>query len=278
DAARRKPRCCAKQPPQCCGDALSISSIRHVLRVLRAALQDAVDDELLSRNVARSVHIAGSDNSKVRRFTLAEARRFLATAQHHRLHALWAVALALGLRRGEALGLAWDDVDLAAGRITIRQALHRIDGSLQLTPVKTDGSNTTLPPPAPLITILHDHRRKQAEQRFEACNDWIDSGLVFTTVLGSPIEPRNVNRMFARLCERADVPQLRVHDLRHSCATLLFSTGVDAATVQRILRHSSISVTTNTYMEVIQPVQRDALDTLKPLSGGSHNESAEYTE
>lgn len=249
-----------------------------MLRVLCAALQDAVDDELLSRNVARSVHIAGSDNSKVRRFTLAEARRFLATAQHHRLHALWAVALALGLRRGEALGLAWDDVDLAAGRITIRQALHRIDGSLQLTPVKTDGSNTTLPPPAPLITILHDHRRKQAEQRFEACNDWIDSGLVFTTALGSPIEPRNVNRMFARLCERADVPQLRVHDLRHSCATLLFSTGVDAATVQRILRHSSISVTTNTYMEVIQPVQRDALDTLKPLSGGSHNESAEYTE
>lgn len=278
DAARRKPRCCAKKNPECCGDVLSISSIRHILRVLRAALQDAVDDEILARNVARSVHVSGSDKSTVRRFTRAEATRFLAAAEDHRLHALWAVALALGLRRGEALGLTWDDVDLANGRITIRQALHRIDGSLQLTPVKTDGSNATLPLPAALMPILREHQRIQGEQRFAAGDEWQNSGLVFTTELGRPIEPRNVNRMFARLCERAGVPRLRVHDLRHSCATLLFSMGVDAATVQRILRHSSISVTTNTYMEVIEYVQRDAVDALNPLFSGSHDGSAGYTE
>ncbi|MEV0109214.1 site-specific integrase [Nocardia sp. NPDC050799] len=278
DAARRKPRCCAKQSADCCGDVLSISSIRHVLRVLRAALQDAVDDEVLARNVARSVHVSGGAKSAGRRFTRAEAIHFLAAAAEHRLHALWAVALALGLRRGEALGLAWDDVDLAGGRITIRQALQRVDGRLQLTPVKTDGSNTTLPLPSPLVPILREHQRIQGEQRFAAGDEWRDSGLVFTTAVGGPIEPRNVNRMFARLCEQAGLPRLRVHDLRHSCATLLFTMGVDAATVQRILRHSSIGVTINTYTEVIEQVQRKAVDELNPLFRDSHDGSAGYAE
>ncbi|WP_411550489.1 tyrosine-type recombinase/integrase [Nocardia jinanensis] len=102
--------------------------------------------------------------------------------------------------------------------------------------------------------------------------------MVFTTAVGGPIEPRNVNRMFARLCEQAGLPRLRVHDLRHSCATLLFTMGVDAATVQRILRHSSISMTINTYTEVIEQVQRDAVNELKPLFGDSHDESAGYAE
>lgn len=144
DAARAKPRCCAKSPAECCGEVLSVSSIRHVLRVLRAALQDAVDDELISRNVARLVKVGGSGDYKVRYFTPVEAKQFLRAAEGHRLHALWAVALSMGLRRGEALGLTWADMDLVGGRLTIRQALHRVDGRLQLDEVKTEGSNATL--------------------------------------------------------------------------------------------------------------------------------------
>jgi integrase len=117
DARRRPPRCCAKVEPECCRDLLSSSSIRHVLRVLRAALQDAVDEELLSRNVARLVQLRVTDDRKVRSFTRTEALRFLKAAEQHRLYALWAVALAMGLRRGEALGLAWTDVDLDNGRL-----------------------------------------------------------------------------------------------------------------------------------------------------------------
>lgn len=253
-------RCCAKTRPVCCRDYLSDSSIRHLLRVLRAALQNAVDEELLSRNVARLVKLRVTDNRKVRAFTADEARRLLATAREHRLYALWAVALAIGLRRGEALGLSWSDVDLGAGRLTVRQALYRVDKALALEDVKTDASNATIPLPKSLIGVLKAHRKRQLEERFEAGEDWQDSGLVFTTKLGGPIEPRNVNRMFSVLCTRANVRQVRVHDLRHSCATLLFTMGVDAATVQRILRHSSISVTTSTYVEVIELVQRDAVD------------------
>lgn len=265
DAARKTPRCCAMDEPKCCYDALSSSSVRHILRVLRAALQDAVDEELLSRNVARLVQLRVTDDAKVRAFTRTEALKFLQAAEKHRLYALWAVALAMGLRRGEALGLSWADVDREHGRLTIRQALHRVDGQLKLDQVKTEASVAVLPIPAPLVTILRGHRKRQFEERFAAGSRWRETGLVFTTALGGPIEPRNVNRMFHRLCEIANVPQLRVHDLRHSCATLLFTMGVQPATVQRILRHSSITVTTGTYVEVIEAVQRDALDSMGSL-------------
>ncbi len=268
DTARENPRCCAKPNRQCCESTLSASSIRHILRVLRAALQDAVDEEMLSRNVARLVQLRVTDDRKVRSFTRDEAVRFLQAAEQHRLYALWAVALSMGLRRGEALGLKWADVDLDGARLTVRQALHRVDGRLRLDPVKTDASVAVLPIPAPLVTILSAHRRRQREERMAAGSDWRDTGLVFTTAHGGFIEPRNANRMFHDVCTKANVPQLRVHDLRHSCATLLFTMGVQPATVQRILRHSSITVTTGTYVEVIEAVQRDALDSMGSLFHG----------
>ncbi|MEU4803015.1 site-specific integrase [Actinosynnema sp. NPDC023587] len=254
-------KCCAKATPECCGEYLSASSIRHLLRVLRAALQNAVNEqELIARNVARMVKLNVTDPHKVRALTDVEARQVLVVAKQHRLYALWAVALAIGLRRGEALGLSWNDIDMVRKRVTIRQALHRVDKQLKLEEVKTDESNATIPLPGQLVRVLKEHRMNQLQERFEAGDAWQETGLVFTTTMGGPIEPRNVNRMFARLCTQANVRQVRVHDLRHSCATLLFSMGVDAATVQRVLRHSSITVTTSTYVEVIERVQRDALD------------------
>lgn len=265
DAKRDKPRCCAKAHPNCCHDNLSPSSIRHILRVLRAAVQDAVDEELLSRNVARLVQLRVTDERKMRSFTKPEALRFLKTAETHRLHALWAVALTMGLRRGEALGLAWTDVDLDSGLLTVRQSLHRVDGELRLEQVKTEASVAVLPIPVPLVTILRGHRARQLKERLSAGSEWHDRGLVFSTATGGFLEPRNINRAFHSLCARAGVPQVRVHDLRHSCATLLFSMGVPSATVQRILRHSSITVTTGTYVEVIEAVQRDALDAMGTL-------------
>ncbi len=242
--------------------------------MLRAALQDAVDEELLSRNVARLVQLRVTDDRRVRSFTHAEALRFLEAAEQHRLYALWAVALAMGLRRGEALGLAWADVDLDGGRLTVRQALHRVDGQLRLDPVKTDASVAVLPIPAPLVNVLKAHRKRQLEERLAAGSRWRETGLVFTTAHGGFVEPRNANRMFHDLCTKANVPQLRVHDLRHSCATLLFTMGVQPATVQRILRHSSITVTTGTYVEVIEAVQRDALDSMGSLFGAEFDASA----
>jgi integrase len=126
-----------------------------------------------------------------------------------------------------------------------------------------------LPIPVPLVSILRAHRHRQRRERVAAGSLWRNTGLVFTTAHGGFIEPRNANRMFHDVCTKANVPQLRVHDLRHSCATLLFTMGVQAATVQRILRHRSITVTTGTCVEVIEAVQRDALDSMGSLFGSA---------
>ena len=126
--------------------------------------------------------------------------------------------------------------------------------NLALRDVKTESSAASVPLPGEL---LRRHRRDQFGDAQVARANTL--GLVFTTENGTPLEPKNVNRAFGALCRRADVRSIRLHDLRHSCATLLFAMGVEAATVQRILLHSSISVTTGTYVDVIEQVQRAAV-------------------
>ena len=256
-AKKGKARCCARKPVECCGQVAGTGTLRYLLRLVRAALQDAVEEELLARNVARQVKMPSGSIRKVTPWSADEAGKFLETARHDRLYALWAVALAIGLRRGEALGLRWVDVDLVDGRVVITKALSRVGTNLALRDVKTESSAASVPLPGELIAILRRHRRDQFGDAQVARANTL--GLVFTTKNGTPLEPRNVNRAFETLCRKANVRSIRLHDLRHSCATLLFAMGVEAATVQRILRHSSISVTTGTYVDVIEQVQRAAV-------------------
>lgn len=237
--------------------------VGYLVRLVRAALQDAVEEELLARNVARQVKMPAGSIRKVTPWSADEARTFLETARHDRLYALWAVALAIGLRRGEALGLRWVDVDLVNGRVAITKALSRVGTNLALRDVKTELSAASVPLPEELVAILRRHRLGQLGDTQVARGNLL--GLVFTTKNGTPLEPRNVNRAFETLCRRAGVRSIRLHDLRHSCATLLFTMGVEAATVQRVLRHSSISVTTGTYVDVIEQVQRSAVAGMNSL-------------
>lgn len=169
-AERAHARCCAKGT--CCESTLSRGTQRYLLRLLRAALQDAVEEDRISRNVARLVKLPAGGQRKVRPWSAEEARRFLRAAQTHRLYALWAVALAVGLRRGEALGLRWDNIDLTTGHAEIRQALHRVDGALRLEEVKTEASDARIPIPRPLLDVLRQHRARQAGERLRAGAAW----------------------------------------------------------------------------------------------------------
>ncbi|WP_028478154.1 site-specific integrase [Nocardia sp. CNY236] len=256
-AEKGKARCCARTPAACCEQFPSTGTLRTILRVLRAAVQDAVEDDLLARNVTKQVKMPAGRVRKEKPWSEDEALRFLDTAKDHPLYALWSVALAIGLRRGEALGLRWTDVDLTGGTIDISQALYRVGGRLDLFDVKTEGSEATVPLPPRLLELLRQHQRDQLQDVVVSAANRL--GLVFTTTKGTPLEPRNVNRAFTELVKKAGVRPIRLHDLRHSCATLLFAQGVEAATVQRILRHSSISTTTSIYMDVIERVQREAV-------------------
>lgn len=258
-----KARCCAKG--ECCGSVPSDTTVRYLLKLLRTALQAATEEELIERNVARLVKLRTTPGRKITPLTVQESRQLLTVTRTHRLCALWAVALGVGLRRGEALGLRWSDIDLDRGRLTVRRSLQRVDGKLTLHQTKTKTSERTIPLPQPLIRALREHRRRQLEERSTAGTAWEDHDLVFCTAQGRLIEPRNINRAFTALLRKANLRPIRLHDLRHSCATLLFAQGVEAATVQRILGHSSITVTTSTYVDVIEQVQQDALSRLDVL-------------
>jgi integrase len=258
----RDARCCGREPRECCGSFLSDGSVRYVHRLLRAALQDAVAEDLVPTNVAKTLRISHRYRPKFKPWSAEEARRFLTMAKDDRLYPLYAVALSLGLRRGELLGLRWVDVDLVGNVVTVELTLQRLGGRLELGPVKTDGSRRRLAMSDPVADVFRQLRSRQITEREAAGDGWHERGLVFTTRLGTPIEPRNLNRHLDRLCERAAVPRIRFHDLRHSCATLLYDQGVPIENIQDVLGHSSPSVTKTIYVEATRKIQRDAIERL----------------
>lgn len=207
---------------------------------------------------------------EVQPFTPEGARAFLDATRGDRLEALYTVVLAVGLREGEALGLRWEDVDVAQGALKVRKQLQRIDGKLQLKDLKNARSKRTriLPLPLSLMAKLKAHRADQLEERLAAGGRWRDSGLVFTSTIGTPLDARNVLRRFQALTERAGLPRQRFHDLRHCCASLLLVQGVPPRVVMEILGHSDIRLTMNTHAHVMPVLQREAADMIEAFLVG----------
>lgn len=262
-----KRRCCAVG--KCCKGYPSRSTIASIRRVLRSALGNAVREELISKNVAALTTLPAAGKTKKKRqrvvWGVDEARRFL---EHLRaiddpLYAAYVLILVLGLRRGEVLGLAWDCVDLGGEQLWISRQLNRVRGQLlhrEMT--KTDDSTASLPLLGLCVTALKHRQHVQEDAREAAGEKWQDSDLVFTTRNGTPIEPRNFNRAFEAHCHRAGVPTIRVHDTRHTCASLLAALDVHPRVAMRVLRHSQISMTMDVYTQIPTPETRKALDWL----------------
>lgn len=198
-----KRRCCAIG--KCCGRVPNPARVHHVFRTLRAALGVAVAEEVLTRNVASFAKPTRPRRHRFQTWSLAEATTFLTAIREHRLYALFAVAIALGMRRGEALGLRWTDIDLADGTVTMAMQLQRVAGELRHDETKTDDSTRVVALPRPCVQALRQHRAQQMADRLAAGDRWPDSGLVFTTRKGTPIEPRNINRTCDALVARTGV-------------------------------------------------------------------------
>ncbi len=210
-----------------CRPRLSPGSVVKVHGVLRVALGDAERLDLVVRNVAKLVKPPSIDTVERRTLTPDEARHFLEVVGGDRLEAVFVIALTLGLRRGEVLGLKWTDVNLVTRELRVERALQRIGDQLRLVEPKTRRSRRPLPIPMLAVHALERHRARQVVERAKAGPDWQESGLVFTSTIGTPMEPRNVNTRFQRLRTEADLPWLRLHDLRHGCATFLLANGVE---------------------------------------------------
>ena len=239
-------------------EGLSPRTIRGIRAVLRSALSDAVKWRVVPFNAATAASLPRASRVDVRVFTPEEARKFLAEAESDRLGAIFSVALAVGLRLGEALGLRWIDVDLERSQLHVRQALQRIDGELRFVEPQSEQSRRTVALPDLVATILKRHRTRQLEERLKAGSRWKDQGLVFTTTIGTPLDERNVRRAFCSILRRAELPTIRIHDLRHTCASLLLVQGVHPRIVMETLGHSQISLTMDTYSHVLPALQQEA--------------------
>jgi integrase len=247
---------------------LSPRGIRYVHAVLRSALSKAQELEFVNRNVARLVKAPPSPQTEIIPLSVEQAKKLLRTVQRHRLYPLYAVALAVGLRSGEALALGWDDVDLDEGTINVRRSLQRLKGTLRFTEPKSRTSRRTIPLPPSLVEVLKAHKKRQAGERLRAGPQWHDEGFVFTTRVGTPIEPRNLTRHFHALCKKAEIGRQRFHDLRHTCGSLLAAQGVHPRVAMEILGHSQISLTMNVYTHVATTLQREATTLVQDLLDG----------
>ncbi|SCG65531.1 Phage integrase, N-terminal SAM-like domain [Micromonospora echinaurantiaca] len=193
-----------------------------------------------------------------------EARKFLESARHDEdpLYAAYALVLVTGLRKGEALGLTWEDVDLDAGELTIARQLQRVRGQLLHRDTKTQASDATLPLPDICLTVLKLRSEQRDEARAAAGKAWHENGLVFTTRYGTPIEPRNFQRSWQTRCDKAGVKPITVHDARRTCATLLADLDVHPRVAMQVLRHARFSVTMEIYTQVSSKATREALKRL----------------
>jgi integrase len=168
----------------------------------------------------------------------------------------------LGLRRGEVLGLAWDDIDVDAREARISWQVQRIDGELVRRRTKTHSSDASLPLPDICVQALKDRRRIEKKLRLAAGEAWAGTGLVVTTRLGDAIDPRNFQRAFRSSVRRAGVPLIPVHSTRRTCASLLVALDVHPRVAMAILRHSKIAVTMDIYSQVSAASTREALKRL----------------
>ncbi|MEV5898594.1 site-specific integrase [Streptomyces sp. NPDC052127] len=233
-------------------------------RVLRTALSAACREELIARNVAGLVEPPRASSRELSPWTLDETLDFLAASRKDPLYAAFVLAIAMGLRRGELVGLRWTDVDLDKRVLYVRQQTQRRRGVLYDDDTK-NRRNRALPLPAMCIAPLRWHRMRQAAARQRAGESWDDGGYVFATRNGRPVEPRNVYRSFTRVAESAGLRVIRLHDARHGCATLLTAAGVAPRVVMEILGHSQISITMDVYTHVVQDTQREAISHMDRL-------------
>ncbi|MEU9462942.1 tyrosine-type recombinase/integrase [Streptomyces sp. WC2508] len=260
DTARDEPLCCAAG--KCCSKRLSPLTLAYVHSVLKSALEHAVREEI-PRNVARNVRTGTPRPRRFEPLTAVEARTFLTTTSAHRLQALFELALHTGLRKGELLGLRWEDLDLAGGTASIRRTLQRTNSSgLTALPTKTKSSERRIALPTRCLRSLEQHRDRQLQEREVAGTGWKDSGYVFTRPDGEPVEGSTLTRHFNALLRRARLRRIRLHDLRHSAATLLLEQGVELVVIKELLGHAHIGVTATVYAHVRLRLQRDAIDLL----------------
>jgi integrase len=239
---------------------------------IRALISQCLDQGLrwgdLTSNVARLSRSPKLVRAEGRTLTQEQAQSLLAALKGHPHESLYLLMLSTGMRRGEALGLKWEDVNFEAGVARVKRNLKREAGRLVTADTKTLKSRRAVNLPNPVIGALIENREMQEKERVELGAGWIATDFVFTTSVGTPIDPRNLYREFAQICNRAGLCHWHPHELRHSAASLMLASGVKLQVVSEVLGHSSIRMTADVYGHILDPDRQQAASAMSKVLWG----------
>jgi integrase len=241
---------------------LSPSTVRQTFTILRTVLDTAVRDGYLANNFVTSMKRPSVPHGEARWLTAPEVARLFVELEGSRYAPIMRLLVMTGLRRGEGLALRWQDVDLFDNVLRVQGTLARVGGSLTVTEPKTATSRRTVRMSAALVELLRAQRETQNAERVAAADLWTETGLVFTTETGSPVEPRNALRALTVAAGRAGLADVGVHTLRHTAASLMLAAKVPLKEVSVMLGHSSVSITGDIYGHVTPEGQQTAADVL----------------
>jgi integrase len=244
-----------------CG--LGPTSVSHLHFVLHRALHQAMRWELVPRNVSEMVDPPRRKTPEAKTWDAKQVAAVLAVAENTPLAAVWRLALLTGMRRGELLGLKWDDIDLDKKTLAVRRTLSRgKGGTWELGQPKTTSGRRSISLPDSCVVTLRKHRATQNAERLRLGPLWEDQGFVFTNHTGGPLHVNSLVYQYEKLITTAGVPRIRFHDLRHTSATLLLAQDIHPKIVQERLGHADIGMTLNRYSHVTPSMQREAADAL----------------
>lgn len=244
------------------GQGLDADTVIRIRAILSNALNAACRAELLTRNVAALARPPRATPHRVEAMTIDQAGRILSAIHGTRCEGIVALSMFAGLRRGEACGLRWVDVDMSAEVLTVRHQLQQVGGEWVLAPPKSRAGERRIPLIPQALAALRAERERQDKARAAAGATWIDNGLVFTGRDGRPISGRRALNWFALALAKAGLPPMRFHDLRHAYATLLIALENNPRVVMELMGHSTIAVTMNLYGHVSADTARIATQRL----------------
>lgn len=244
---------------------LSGRTVRYAHTVFSSALKQAVRWRLMTSNPAQFVELPKRIRNEMRALSPEQAKLFLANAAKDRHGLIFEVAVITGMRPEEYLALQWADLDLKQGTATVKRTLVQRPkgGGWYFGEPKTSQSRRTIPLPHYVVRKLMKHRGEQAEERLKLGDEYHNNGLVFATHTGTPLSIRNLKRRhFKPILRKAELPEIRLYDLRHTCATLLLVAGENPKVVSERLGHASIVLTLDTYSHVLPSMQKSATEKL----------------
>lgn len=246
--------------------ALGATTVRNIATVLHRAFKDAMRWQAVARNpVEASDPPRPADRAEMKTWTFAELNTFLEVAREHRHSALWWILGTTGMRRGEALGLRWSDVDLDNAEIKVQRALVTGDGGKMWSSPKTRASRRVVSIDDDTVAVLRTHKARQNQEKLALGAGYQDDDLVTAQADGQTVSPTRITEQFGRLYRRTKLPHIRLHDLRHTYATLALEAGVNPKVVQENLGHSHVSVTLGIYSHVKKKIKTDTAELLAAL-------------